>query len=320
MKKSLQPTTTRRGAALLVALSLLALFVMLGMLYAQRMEIELVKADRTQNDARAHAIAAAGVNAALGDIARAAAAKQLVQVLDKPMTVAVPVYRPEWNGKELAVKEAKGRKSEAVVTISDESAKVNLNHAPASVLQRILNVDGATARAITAALPRAGEADKRWMAGVDELLTRHLLTPEQYTAADKHLLTVYTVADQAHPARFLNVNTASPEVLAAILDAPIEAGPSIAAQRPFTSLAALAAAAGKDPATFNIKPDPNAAGELPLALTLESRCFRIVSESVSAKVDEKDKREHEAARVRVETVVILKPEGGFDTVYWNETH
>lgn len=314
------------GAALIMAIAMLALFTTLGTLYVRRMNLDLQRVDFEVRMARARIVAEGGVYAALGDIQRALQSKQLVQILDKPISYAFPIYAgirgPE--GLELATQE--NRRAVAEVVITDENGKVNLNHAPASVLQRVLGVDGNTARKITSTLPRSaspsspnqnqsGTHEEHWLLGVDELLTRELLTAEQYAAVDLSLVTTFSVIDHANPAGFLNINSAPPPVLAAILDLPVEVAAQVAEKRPFKSLEALSVAAGKAPETFAIKPDPYNPAALPTPLAFESRCFRIVSKATCASTA--GDREYNKAYGQVVAVVIFNADGSYEIVHWD---
>lgn len=320
MMRTSQNSRSVRGVALVLALAMLALFMVLGMVYVRHMNIENAKATYQFDALRASECAEAGVYAAIGELRRALDAKQLVQATSKPHSYVLPSYKAVREGKGLVLQAAANRKDAAEVTITDESGKVNLNHAPASVLQVVLGVDGDTARAIAARLPRSGAnaengAAPQWLASVDDLVAHGLLSAEQGAKVDPALVTTYTVTDHANPMGFLNVNAAPAEVLAAVLDVPLDTAKKAMEKRPFVSLAALGAAAEKDPATFNIKPDVGAPEALPAPLSFESRCFRIVSEAAVAAVN--GKTEDPIARAKVDAVILFKPEGGYEIVHWN---
>jgi type II secretory pathway component PulK len=196
---------------------------------------------------------------------------------------------------------------------------INLNHAPPRVLQAILGVDGDTARKIRSALPAqegAGGA-QRWLASPSDLVSRGLISPAAFAALPKRFVTVYSVADHAQPLGFLNLNAAAPEVLAAVLDIPVDAAKTAASKRPFRSLADVVAAAGKEPASFNYKPPPDAPDTLPKQLSLESRCFRIVSEAALSEL-RPDGVEIRATHRRVEAVVAFDPDGSPHVTFWSE--
>jgi len=303
-----------RGVALLFAIGVLFLFSMLGAAYVTNMGLSVDGADLSVREARARLIAAGGVNAAIADLQRGLAEGQLGAAL-APATHAFPSYANIFTGEGVRLEALENRKAEAQVRITDESGKVNLNHAPASILQEVLGVDGAVARGIVASLPSASGTGQ-WLLGVDDLLSRKLLTPEQYAAVNRDLVTTWTVPDHSDVKGHLNVNAAGAEVLAAITGVPLEAAQQATVQRPFASLAALSAAVGKEPGTFNIPPDPFAPEALPAALALESRCFRIVSDAVYSNIS--GGRERYRTRARVDAVVLFDADGGYRIVHWDE--
>jgi type II secretory pathway component PulK len=139
-----------------------------------------------------------------------------------------------------------------------------------------------------------------------------------YNTVSKQLVTVYTVGDPARPAAFLNVNAAVPEVLAAILDLPLDAAKQVAEKRPFNSLQDLSAAAGKEPSAFNMKPSAEAPGALPSEFTLQSRCFRIES-AADLMARKADGSEYSIAHRRVEAVVVFDEVGMPQITFWSET-
>ena len=312
----------RRGMALVIAISLLALFSTLGMLYVRRMNLEVAHADILLAEARARQAATAGVQAALAELERALDKQQHIhQLFSKPKRYDFPVYSGALADGTPTREASDRRRAYANVPIA-ENAKVNLNHAPASVLQMILGVDGATARAIAASLPRGAgfaesdeEAHRQWLLDPGDLVARGLLTPEQYEDINPAHVTTCSVPDHSNPVGFININTAPAEVMAAVLDVSVEDARKVITRRPFRTLAALAAAAGKDPATFNIRPDPREPAALPAPLAIESHCFQIVSEAVCATVA--GKQEHDKVHARVEAIVYFPPEGGHEIVRWN---
>ncbi|HPO12093.1 MAG TPA: type II secretion system protein GspK [Candidatus Hydrogenedentes bacterium] len=312
---------TKRGAALLIAISMLGLFTVLGMVYVRHMNIEIDQANMTVNETRTQNAAVAGIEAALGDLQRALLEKQLTQAMTKPLTYPLNTYKAIRGPEGLALDTQENRTLVATVSITDESGKINLNHAPASVLQAILNVDGTTARNITGSLPRGGARpeglpEQQWFVSIEDLRSRNLLTPEQFAAVNPAFITTFTVADHAAPAGFLNINAAPVEVLAAIVDLPVETVRTFENRRPFSSLATLGTAAGKDPATFNYKPDPNDPAALPAALAFESRCFRLSCEAVFCAIEGKNERP--LAKAHAEAVALFTPDcNGYQLVYWN---
>lgn len=310
-----------RGSALMLAIGLLVIFSALGTAYLTRMVTENEANAVEIRQARARALAAAGIQVGIGALQQAREQDQnnLDGVLGET-THSFPTYEGVRDNEGLQLEVFSGRRAETRVTISDESGKVNLNHAPASVLQLVLGVDGETARGITGSLPRpdespeqAAENGRRWLLGVEDLLDRGLVTEEQYAAIDRDLVTVYTVADHGNPVHFLNVNAAPVPVLAALFDLSLEATEEAVEKRPYKSLKEMADASGKPAFTFNVKPDFTQPAKLPGPLSFSSNCFRIRSESVY----ETGGRSAPGARGYVEAVVVFNADGGLSVVYWN---
>lgn len=309
----------QRGAALIFALTMLALFAVLGTSYVVSMSLELDNADLRLREARATLLAEAGVQAAIGELSQAVReGRQGDLLLQRDKTYEFPAYQGIMTA-EGYVLDAQPRISNASVVITDESGKLNLNHAPASMLRMVLNVDGATARGITSSLPlptifqpEPGPG-RQWFAGVDELLSRNLLSPEQYASLDTSLLTTLSVANHKHPERFLNVNSAPAEVLAALFDISVEQARQAMVRRPFKTLADLEAAAGKGADTFTIRPEPGDQGALPAELSLDSRCFRLASVGTYGFEGQGTARR---ATARVEAVVVFESDGKYTITSW----
>lgn len=233
---------TVRGAALLMALSLLAVFMLLGAAYVRTtaLDIESVRFDLARASARA--TTEAGVQAALANLYEAQKNGSLLSFLGTPQTYQFPSFSTV-KGEEGAFEERADRRASAQVVVTDENARINLNAAPPSVLQRILKIDAETARRIAKARPEPGEAEvlpeHAWFRHPSDLLTRNLLTAEQWANVDTTLITTYS-GDPADPSRAkVNLNTASPEVLAACLNVPVETVQPLLQRRtekPFTSV------------------------------------------------------------------------------------
>src|SRR6185436_12483754 len=111
--------------ALVAAIAMLVIFAMLGTAYIGYMSIEFDQAKLQLHEVRARNLAEAGVYAAIGE-ARAAIARG--EAPKPSISVSLNEYRPEAGGL--------GAYPQAVtVKIFDESARVNLNAAPAAVLR-----------------------------------------------------------------------------------------------------------------------------------------------------------------------------------------
>jgi len=309
----------QRGAALLTALALLAVCTLLGASWLRYMLSENEQTDLYFRQTRAEHYAVAGIQASIGDLEAFLADNSADKQLTSQFELEFPFYTGV--GKESAALQADSeRQGHAQVTLIDENAKINLNHATPKVLRRLLNIDGQMARAIRASLPRPDNPspNARWFTSVDELVTRNLITPEQLSSIDESAITVYTVRDHTAAAGFINVNSAPPLVLEALLDVDAATAARIAEARPFNTIQELAAAAGKEPATFNTRPAAPGTGGISPELSFHSRCFRIISEGwVSRKIPGVERQV--LARAHTEAVVLFDDAGKSHVQYWHET-
>lgn len=309
------------GVALLTALALLFLFSMLGAAFVQSISIDLERTKAELADVRAASFARGGVQAAIGEIAAALAAGEAPGLLGTPIEIPYPVYRAEKTGGA-GIGPDSMRRGRATFTVTDESGKVNLNHATPRVLQAVLGIDGNTARAIRANLPlpnaTGAPANRSWFTNIDELVTRGLVPLPVFQKIDKELVTVASVADHAAAEGFLNVNAAPPQVLAAVLDISLPSAQALASRRPFRGLQELCEAAGKDPAMFDAPVGSDPAEGLGRDLAFQSHCFRIVSEGLMAELGPGE-AEVRPARRRIEAVVVFDRLAGPQITYWSET-
>lgn len=274
MKRTPGSRKNSRGVALFTALALLALFVLLGAVYMQYMTLEYDGAKLSTWDLHARTAARAGVSAAAGELVATLNAGD-AQAPGGPKVYEFPLYKAA-GGTELD--SATGRFCRTTVSVVDECAKLNVNHAPVNALRLALDIPPDLARAIRQSMPAEGaapSAQHRWMVSLDELVTRPgLLGADDFAKLDKSLLTVQSVADPAEPGAHVNVNTAPAKVLEAVLDISPETAQHLVAarqERPFQSVEELASAAGKTPDFFNVRP--------PQELAFESNCYRIVCDA-----------------------------------------
>jgi hypothetical protein len=303
-------------------LGLLVVFMLLGMTWVGFMLIENQKSGWEVENLHTHYAAQGGINAAIEAVRSTTTAGAALD-LTAPIELELPVYRD--NSGEGESLEPSGRQVCRVrVQLSDEAARVNINHAPPNVLREILSVPGEKAREIRSKLPRlddvSGDDDgaRRWFTSVDELVTRGLLAPDELSVEVAQMLTVYTVPDPANASGYLNVNTASGPVLEALLDITPDMAAQVINARPFGDVIELSAAAGKDPATFNVRPAPDALNSLPAELSFASRCYRLVS--TAELVDTYDAENSAVLRTaRIEAVVCIDDQGNARIMYWNES-
>ena len=297
-----------QGVALITALALLVLFSLMGGAYVGYMLRDRDGVAVALQKSYVRHAAEAGIYAAIGELQR-----QVDAGVNTPSTIpyAFPLYRIQ--DDTLAPRD--DAKLTTTVTVDDENARINVNFAPRGMLERILNVDRATARRITSELPHAGEAGndaQRWFTTVDELVTRGYLTREAFEQLDTDSITVYTGEDMNDPRQYINLNTAPANVVAAVLNIPEERARAIAQGPPLTTLADLASAAGQDASAFNTISVPNALpNALPSELMLQSRSFRLISEA-RLSIDGASPK-----TARVEAVVLFRHDGTPDIRYWS---
>ena len=299
----------RRGSgfALVGAIAMLALFVMLGTAYVKYMMIELDDTRIDVDASRAQHLASGGIYAAIGEI-EAAIDSGLVP--KRSYTIKANAYRYE-GGERAAYAQ------EIHVTLSDESARIDLNHAPPEVLVA-LGMDREAVERLGRALPTSSglrSESRRWLTSVDDLLTRGIVNRRQFGAIQSDQLTTYTVEDHSKPAAFLNLNTAEAGALAAILGIDdLDEIRQLMAKRPFESWQDAVTKSGREPSTFNVKSPRYASRDMPREVTLSSRCFRLKSE-VQVSFAGMARRGSTAA---VEAVVLFKDDGSYSIRYWNE--
>jgi type II secretory pathway component PulK len=300
--------TRRKGFALITALAMLVLFTMLGAAFLGYMVNDYTRQELDATRVQAQVAAESGVFAAVGLLEQAVADGAAADVAGaEPMTLDLPLY--DFADDTLT---ADGPDLELTVTVADESAKLNINHVPTSVLSAVLDVNGAKAREIRTTLPRFGaerDPSRHWFGAVGELVTRGLLTEEQFAALNTQDLTVYSALNPGAPERFLNVNATSAGILAAVLGISPEAAADVAAQRPFDSLEDLGAAAGKQPGTFNLGGEAG----VPEALAFGPTSFRIRATARVARTGGQPGGVAEA-----EAVVCILPGAPPKVTYWSQ--
>ena len=313
--------TDNRGSALVLALGVLGLVVAFGFVMYNATSLDQVGFTNEFNKDRAYIDAKSGVEHAIAELQAAIASGQVESKLNANFDVMLNLYRlagrtPEAASQAPVVDDR--YTSKAIIHITDESARMNVNLAPPAVLMSILKIDGEKARQIRERLPRldgpvAENENRRWLSSVDELASLPVLPADTLTAERRADLTTFSAMDMKSPAGFVNLNTASKPVLEAALAVTPEVADKVMLARPLTSLDALVAAAGKGPDTFNFKPAADNPGGLPKELAFSSRCFRI--RSTAKLIRNSSQKEVEAI---VEAVVQFPENEAPRIVYWNE--
>lgn len=315
-----------RGAALIFALSMLVIFGAIGVAYVGYMNESLADSDFDLRKARARELAVSGI-----EIAAAGLREEVLSANNRVPRGAVttfdlPIYKDITQGDDgiKTVGMNMTRVARATVSVYDEGARVNLNHAPVSALQKVLGVDGDTARTIAGSVPRGAQGpDARWFVSIDELLSRGLLTKSQYDLVVPESISTLSVVDHANPTGHFNVNGAAPSELAAMLNVTLDQAGQIQAKGPFASLEALGQAVA------SVTGAPAEAVVADTALGLKARCFRVVSHGFYARAadqvrydaatteEERDKLLTNRAASTVEAVLQFQDDGGYEILYWN---
>jgi type II secretory pathway component PulK len=298
-----------RGVVLVFALGTVVVFMLLGSAYVSSMGIAYKDTRYEVHRRQAASIAESGIHATIAEIQNALRSDHAPQAAYRH---TANVYRQEQDG--LA-----DYPQVVDVTVVDEMARINVNHVPAEVFIA-LGVPEDKAEAIVASRPGRSRGG-RYLGAVDDLVTRGLITPRERgeLAASGALgdLTVYTVADMDAPRAFINLNTAPASVIAAVFG--IDAGEAqritdARAARPFDSWEAVLRAVSREPHTFNIRPIRVGSREMPEALALSSRCFRLYAETVVSFTG----MELGSMRAAVEAIVIFDENNEPHIRYWNE--
>lgn len=304
--------TDNRGSALVMALAVLGILLAMGFAMYNFVDLESRSMTVDFHADRALWVARSGVEQAIGELQSAVAAGKTGDLLKGPLEVEVPVYKlagRDLNAAQLAPVVDDRYSSKASVTISDESARLNVNFAPPAVLMSILKIDGEKARQLRERLPRldgssAGNEGRRWLSSVEELMGQQVVPAEALTKERMADLTTFTALDMQNPSGFVNVNAASSAVLEAALGVTPEVAAKVIAARPLNSIEAVAAAAGKDAASFTMQKE----------LAFSSRCYRIVSTARLAKADSGVA----VASFTVEAVAQFPDNAPPRIVYWSE--
>jgi len=296
----------RQGMALVSALAMLLLFSLLGAAYVRSMRIEFDSANYATQETRARYLARGGINAAVGVLETAV--KRGDSLDGQTFNFELPLYV----SRQL---ERTAKPQQVTVRVSDESGRLNINHAGLDVMEGV-GIDREAAGKLTNGLPRAdlpSSDDRQWLASVDGLLTRGFVDGRSFAALDREILTVYTVSDPFNPEGYLNINTAAPVVLAAIFNLTIAEAETLAAARPFSSWQDAVTKTGRDPTTYNVGRFLAIPGSMPPALSLTSQCYRLVCEAFASGPGARP------VGVQVEAVVIFDENGGHRFRYWAES-
>ncbi len=249
----------KKGVALIIAISLLGVFALLGMYYVRDGEIELKRTSLLLDEMRVREYAKAGVNSALIELEKAWRRDTVDELLNKcPLEFTYPYYKQVYRGVEnFSVEPSDTLNVQVKVWITDESGKVNLNCSPASVLQRILNITGEEARQVVSNLPNSGANPKnaRWYYLLEDLYGKNGVIQTKLDSKVSELVSTWNAGNPEKPIPYLNINKSPAQVLMAVLNINYEETQKIINARPIKTMNDLIAILGKTPASFNVKVD-----------------------------------------------------------------
>jgi len=285
----------QRGAALIAAVGLLAIFAMLGASYLRYMSIEGERARWQTRNARADTLARDYLKIAINEVnLRAANGGDIPETLEFPI---VPVYVGGRAGPDSIV-DSESLRGEIRVTITDEAARLDINRAPASLIHAVTGVDEATAeRIVNATRAPFGSDDPDLHLPVrtlEELTTRELLDEAAVQALPRESLTVYS-----GPGPYLNANTMPLDLLAAVLAIDGDTAAAIGQARPFETREAL-----REKLEEQLEPGVT----LHPAVGVQSRCYRLVCEATLTQPSAGGGWTPARTR-RLEAVVVLQSDG-----------
>lgn len=189
--------TRQKGSILIFTMWVLVILAILSIMLSHRASSEINLAKYESRKLLASYMLRAGVTAALSD-------------LDKDRGVnSYDSLNEAWNAAEDGPKELLLNNNMVRYSVSDESARLNLNSSMLSIEQLVsLGIDDATAQKIIEYKNKKGDKGFEFM---EELFLVDGMTRERYTAI-KDLVTIYRGQDSK-----VNINTAGVAVLDAVI-------------------------------------------------------------------------------------------------------
>lgn len=298
--RDLTPNRKRdeRGVALFASLALLLVFTLIGTSYVQYMSITYDDTRYELTIVRADSLSRGGIYAAIGELQAALASDDPIL---SEYTLSLPIYRTIGGEREAIPQTVK-------VTVTDEASRADLNDASPQLLAALGLPENVVSQ--TRSAKRAGQP--RRLVSVDDLRASDFMNGQSFNELDKSLFTVYTGAKGQQSA--INLNSASPQLLAAVFAIDLVEANTLAGKRPFTTWDDVRAKVGREPSTFNVNDGVGSGTTMPSSLSLSSRTFRLSSE-VEMVVNEGSPR-----RIRsfVEAVVYIASDGSFAIRYWDQ--
>ncbi len=301
---------------MLTALALLVVFSMLGTAYVRYMALENERAVRQMRTSQVRHAARAGLRVALAEIE--AALNHDLRPVPDAFELKLPVFTAD-RKVDRGFRRNDRRRLVARVTIIEESTRFNLNHVSPVILEQVLRVPREKARAIKESLPdgkHGADGDPlarpraAWLVTLDDLESRGFMTAAELDKVDKGMITFSTVADHQRPRAHFNVNTAPEKSISIALGVDRAVARKVVEVRPFENMRQLSAAAGKQPAEFNLPAQ---------AICFEPRSFRVTCEASYANTIE-GADAYDAVYGGAEAVAVIDKTGrDLAVVEWHET-
>ncbi len=268
---------SNKGVALIIAISLLGVFALLGMYYVRDSETELRRTALLLDEMRVREYAKTGINSALIELEKAWRADAIQELLDKcPIEFTYPYYKQVYKKDGTFSLEPSDTISvKTKVWITDESGKININCSSASVLQKIFNINGELARKIVSNLPNSGMASSssKWIYLAEELYEG--IIPGKCNDQILNSISTWNAGVPYNPIPYLNINKAPNEVLMALFNINSDEAQKVVNARPLKTMSDLVTILGKSPTGFNVKID-DLSSSWQFPFTDKSNSFKII--------------------------------------------
>ncbi len=307
-----------KGVALIIAISLLGVFALLGMYYVRDGETEIKRTALLLDEMRVREYAKTGVSSALVELEKAWKSDTTQDLLEKcPLEFSYPYYKQvHKSDRSLSLEPSDTMDVRVKVWITDESGKINLNCTPASVLQKVLNINGETARRIVSNLPNPGfsSSSGKWFYLVEELYGPNGMIQEKIDKKILNFVSTWNAGNPNTPIPYLNVNKTSVEILMALFNISSEEAQKVIDSRPLKSMNDIVKLLEKSPMGFNVKVD-DMSSNWQFPFTDRSNSFKIIVEAELSRVVSGKKYNPVYASKEVGVVFV----DGSPVVVWNRS-
>ena len=284
-----------RGAALVTALIMLGVFSVFGFAFVKYMAVEFDKTKLDVDKIRAQHLSDGGIYAAISEL-------QETQSVEKAYTFKLNAYRYV-KDEGSASRELTPFLHEVHVEVKDQSGKININHASSAVLKAMGFSQEATNKI------KKG-TEKQAFVRVDDLIARKIINTKTFVAINaQDNFTVYGNGN-------INLNAASPAVLAALFALTPKEATALAAKRPFTSWEDVLTKAAKESWTFNVPTRVEAGQQTPEGLSLDSGCFALTSK---VRMNLSSNELKKTTDSTTEAIVSFDTKGNSSIQYWRES-